>query len=419
MAATIADIVKISRDQLSDSGDNPYWTDQELARHTVAGIRDLWRAMEGLNEHYQQKINDTSLTLPANTSKVSMPSAFDDLYKIKLIEPRDSGILLPLHKVRYDSLDAYASRGYSSVDISISEGGESSIPQGRLYYSIDRTDRIGRAPVLRFSPTVSSDLDLTVTYIPTLESLIFETLTSESGRGTIFNGSIDPASPLPNQFFEVDISVPSSSDGQLVFGYPNEEGSSVSPIFEWRLVRTLDTAAVGDMASSTNGVAFLIAHEGSGLRSDLHGEVDYSDRLIDIGSVILGQTEEGKLLIALNSQLSLDTLLPISPLKVYHVQQAEANVRIGDVKTAATIPLVGEPDHALMSYAVAFALAKQRDQRTPDLTWLQVYQTEKVSIINSLADPGEDTTLAGDAGVYQVTNDTDINIITSNFSSDA
>jgi hypothetical protein len=48
-------------------------------------------------------------------------------------------------------------------------------------------------------------------------------------------------------------------------------------------------------------------------------------------------------------------------------------------------PIPGESDKALVAYAVAFARAKERDDRSPDPNWIAVYATEKQSILVRLA----------------------------------
>ena len=48
-------------------------------------------------------------------------------------------------------------------------------------------------------------------------------------------------------------------------------------------------------------------------------------------------------------------------------------------------PIPGESDNALICWAVAFARAKERDDRAPDPTWLALYATEKQNLLKSLA----------------------------------
>jgi hypothetical protein len=47
-------------------------------------------------------------------------------------------------------------------------------------------------------------------------------------------------------------------------------------------------------------------------------------------------------------------------------------------------PIPGEADQALIAWTVAWARAKEREDRTPDPGWLQVYATEKQNLLNSL-----------------------------------
>lgn len=47
-------------------------------------------------------------------------------------------------------------------------------------------------------------------------------------------------------------------------------------------------------------------------------------------------------------------------------------------------PVPGESDMALIAYCIAFARAKERDDRSPDPNWLAVYATEKQNILTRL-----------------------------------
>lgn len=52
--------------------------------------------------------------------------------------------------------------------------------------------------------------------------------------------------------------------------------------------------------------------------------------------------------------------------------------------SASTNPIPGESDNALKAWMVAFARAKEREDRTPDPNWLAIYATEKASILTRL-----------------------------------
>jgi hypothetical protein len=47
-------------------------------------------------------------------------------------------------------------------------------------------------------------------------------------------------------------------------------------------------------------------------------------------------------------------------------------------------PIPGESDNAVIAWMVAFARAKEREDRSPDPNWLAVYATEKAHLLQSL-----------------------------------
>lgn len=54
------------------------------------------------------------------------------------------------------------------------------------------------------------------------------------------------------------------------------------------------------------------------------------------------------------------------------------------VAAGGNSPIPGEADNALIAWTVAFARAKERDDRSPDPAWLSIYATEKQHILQSL-----------------------------------
>jgi hypothetical protein len=48
------------------------------------------------------------------------------------------------------------------------------------------------------------------------------------------------------------------------------------------------------------------------------------------------------------------------------------------------VPIPGEADNALVAWTVAYARAKERDDRSPDPAWLAIYANEKQNILQSL-----------------------------------
>jgi hypothetical protein len=57
---------------------------------------------------------------------------------------------------------------------------------------------------------------------------------------------------------------------------------------------------------------------------------------------------------------------------------------LGTLTEASNIPIPGEASNALVAWGMAFARAKERDDRSPDPNWLAIYATEKQHLLQSL-----------------------------------
>lgn len=54
---------------------------------------------------------------------------------------------------------------------------------------------------------------------------------------------------------------------------------------------------------------------------------------------------------------------------------------LGTLTENSDNPIPGEADNALIAYSVAYARAKEREDRSPDPNWLAIYATEKQNIL--------------------------------------
>jgi hypothetical protein len=66
------------------------------------------------------------------------------------------------------------------------------------------------------------------------------------------------------------------------------------------------------------------------------------------------------------------------PLRLVYVPTVAA------FTTASSNPVPGESDAALVAYTVAFARAKEREDRSPDPAWIAIYGNEKTNTLVSL-----------------------------------
>lgn len=57
---------------------------------------------------------------------------------------------------------------------------------------------------------------------------------------------------------------------------------------------------------------------------------------------------------------------------------------LGVLTSNSVVPIPGEADNALIAWTVAFARAKEREDRSPDANWLSIYSTEKNALLQSL-----------------------------------
>jgi len=83
---------------------------------------------------------------------------------------------------------------------------------------------------------------------------------------------------------------------------------------------------------------------------------------------------------------------PVSAPIIYTAPATTSNVNVtfyyvpslGDLESTSTVPIPGEADNALVAWTVAFARAKEREDRAPDPSWLSIYATEKTHLLQSL-----------------------------------
>lgn len=85
---------------------------------------------------------------------------------------------------------------------------------------------------------------------------------------------------------------------------------------------------------------------------------------------------------------------PVNAPTIYIAPQVDAAVNLSfvyvptladtDLESGDNIPLPGEVDNALIAWTVAFARAKEREDRSPDPNWIAIYATELQHLTQSL-----------------------------------
>lgn len=73
-----------------------------------------------------------------------------------------------------------------------------------------------------------------------------------------------------------------------------------------------------------------------------------------------------------------------------------------DVLTTASInPMPGETDNAVVAWTVAYARAKEREDRSPDPEWLAIYATDKANLVTSVLPPRQEDELQVVDGLFE------------------
>jgi hypothetical protein len=67
-----------------------------------------------------------------------------------------------------------------------------------------------------------------------------------------------------------------------------------------------------------------------------------------------------------------------------------ATIDIGALAVGSNNPIPGESDNAVMAWIIAYARAKEREDRAPDAEWLGVYATEKQALLRAVTPRQED-----------------------------
>lgn len=115
---------------------------------------------------------------------------------------------------------------------------------------------------------------------------------------------------------------------------------------------------------------------------------DYNDkRFIGARSLSAISPSSGVIYYAITGQgaPSGPTVIRIAPQVTSQVAISFVYVpTLGQLTTNSIVPIPGEADNALVAWTVAFARAKEREDRSPDPNWIAIYNTEKQHLLTSL-----------------------------------
>lgn len=162
MATTLNTIIANARTTLLETTPN-FWTAAELLDHANHAIKDLWKSIIDLYQDHFVTIDDTNVTLAANTDTLTgVPT---DVFRVVMIQPRTLGqngaapglIFKPRTLTHPDFVQAQAMRAISPRD-------------NIIYYCVINAGAPVGAPSIKIAPQITSVINLSLWYnqvIPT------------------------------------------------------------------------------------------------------------------------------------------------------------------------------------------------------------------------------------------------------------
>ena len=145
-----------------------FWSQAELLQHMADGVKNLWGAITDLNEEHFLTVDETNVSLAADTATLTGVPA--DCFKVFLIEPRDTTsagtaphtLFIPKD---YNHPDFINARAMTTQDPGAGL---------KVYYHVTGVGAPVSAPTVRIAPKLSSALNLRLVYVQTLATTDLE-----------------------------------------------------------------------------------------------------------------------------------------------------------------------------------------------------------------------------------------------------
>jgi hypothetical protein len=164
MATTLSTLRTRVRQQLTEAS-ALFWTDAELLEHLTDGAKDLWRRINDLYEHHFLTLDESNMSISANSSSVTGVPA--DVYRIVSIEPRILGESSPNPGL------IFSPKNWNEPVFRVARAENASEPKHReIFYTLFNAGAPVGAPTIRIAPQLSSAVNLTVAYNHTLPTLV-------------------------------------------------------------------------------------------------------------------------------------------------------------------------------------------------------------------------------------------------------
>lgn len=143
-------------------GPDQFWADDELLAHTLAGCKDLWRALVDLHQDHFVRVNTTVVLPAAADALVGVPP---DCFRILLLHPLrvpDGSTPIRFQRASLTSVDFTSALMQPTLEVSSG---------GRVYYALVNAGSPVMTPEIQVAPRVGVAVACRLVYVPTLPTL--------------------------------------------------------------------------------------------------------------------------------------------------------------------------------------------------------------------------------------------------------
>jgi len=149
-----------------NSSGGRFWSSEELIAHANNGIKDMWKAVVDLHQEHFQTIDETNVSLAAETATLTGVPA--DCFRVLLIEPRDTTSSGTFRDVlfkpkKYNHPDFINARSRGSINPTIG---------ACFYFDLSQAGAPVAAPTVHVGPKSSAAITLRFVYIPTIATKV-------------------------------------------------------------------------------------------------------------------------------------------------------------------------------------------------------------------------------------------------------
>lgn len=163
MSTLISALITNARTTLNETSAT-FWTDAELLVHAIDGIKDLWKAILDLDKGHFVVIDDTHVSLAANSS--SLTGVPTDVFRIESLEVQDLSTANSVQNCTFEY------RRLNDADFQSARSLDAQDPSGQtIFFSLLNAGAPVGAPTVEVAPQITATVPLRLIYTQTVGPL--------------------------------------------------------------------------------------------------------------------------------------------------------------------------------------------------------------------------------------------------------